>query len=152
MLLKILLCSFSLLILDSGSFEKNNPVMVFKVENNRKIAMLMDLEINGAIKLYSFLEEEYMPIFIGDNQTVNRKVINKSYCIGVTDEVEVITPRNLKKMAKKYFKDAPALQKNIGKHGFRFENLPFMILFYNKLMEKGEPLTKEDVKDWTIIE
>ncbi|MEM6319901.1 MAG: hypothetical protein AAF960_19675 [Bacteroidota bacterium] len=64
---------------------------------------------------------------------------------------ELITPANFRKLAKKYFADTPELSKRIGKRGFRYENLPFMILYHNKSIKKGNPLTIADVKQWNLI-
>ena len=69
----------------------------------------------------------------------------KHFYIGTGKDVELITASNYKQLVKKYFKDSPELVNRLGKRGFRFKNVPSMILYHNKKMANGSLLTKEDI-------
>ena len=112
----------------------------------------MNLEIDGTIQLYSLLKEDIELIDTEAIPNVNRTVTseftlayNRDYFIGFGDDkVEAITPMNFKKVANKYFSDVPELAEMLGKTGFRYKNLPTIILFYNKKITENKGLTKED--------
>ncbi|MFK7983113.1 MAG: hypothetical protein AB8G86_24250 [Saprospiraceae bacterium] len=132
----------------------NDPVMVTTTTSEEVVEIAMNLEINGAVKLYSVIKEEgsLLDIEAATVPTTNKANFinwvlnpNKDFYIGFGDNVEAITPGNFKKLVKKYFSDAPELTQRIGKRGFRYKNLPSMILYYNKIVNKGEVLTKGDL-------
>lgn len=130
----------------------NGVVYVTKIENKKKIVVPMVLEIDGDIKMYSMQTSETEIVQI--NEAVIREVIienQKEYYLGHGLEAEIVTVGNFKKVAKRYFSDTPDLVKRIGKRGFRYENLPSMVLYHNKLKSKGRPLTKMDIKHWTLL-
>ena len=72
----------------------------------------------------------------------NKKILSQSYqevlkeqyrfFIRHENEIVEVTPLNYKKLIVNCLPDAPELHKRLGKRGFRFENLPYMIAFYNK--------------------
>ena len=137
----------------SFSLQANNdPVLVKVIDANEGHTIFMLPEINGPVQLFSIARQikEIIPV---NGVSFQKVVMNvrRDYYIGHDNEVELITGSNFKKLTKKYFKSSPEILERIGKRGFRFENLPFMILFHNKKITKGVPLTKKDVKNWNII-
>lgn len=138
------------MILNAGALLGNNdPVLVTTIKNNKPIEVPMQLEIDGELKLYSVLQEDV-------DSTDREESVNdfdfmtwilhpdKDFYIGHGNKVEAITPSNFKRIAKKYFAKAPELAKRIGKRGFRYKNLPAMILYYNKSIANKSGLTKAD--------
>ena len=132
----------------------NGLVSLLSTDNKEPIvaAEHMDMEINGVIQLYSVLKEE---IELIDMELMSNRlekeakdwtlVYNRDYFIGYDKvNIEAITPSNFKRIAKKYFSDLPELSGIIGKKGFRYKNLPTIILFYNKRITKQGALTKRD--------
>lgn len=131
----------------------NNPTFLKKIKNSKETKLLL-LEIDGPIQLFSKITDTYEIVEVNENsfREISTGVV-KEYYIGTDKEevVEFVIPANFKKVAKKYFADTPELAKRIGKRGFRYENLPFMILYHNKLVDKGETLTAADVKQWNLL-
>ena len=152
--MKKLLLSTIILFFVGVVFGNTNPKVVLKKAKNIKDPILMRQEIDGPIQLYSKVIDVYETVVIGANNVRQVKTgVIKEYYIGTNSagEVEMILPANFKKVAKKYFADTPELGKRIGKRGFRYENLPFMILYHNKLVDKGKTLTAADVRDWDLL-
>ena len=146
--------TIGIVFISSNLFGNNDPVLVTTIEDNKPIEVSMDLELNGAIKLFSILKEEVELINVeteilpSENTiTLNNLVLHpdKDFYIGFGSKVEVVTPGNYKKLVKKYFTAAPELVHRVGKRGFRYKNLPSMILYYNKTVAKEESLTKEEM-------
>lgn len=139
----IILININLLANTEPKSEENKTVLV---EEN------LNLEVNGTIQLYSVLKEDIELIdteaIPNANKTVTNNftlVYNRDYYIGFdNDHVEAITPTNFKRMAKKYFANVPELAEMIGKPGFRYKNLPTIILFFNKKIAENKGITKED--------
>ena len=124
-----------------------------KEKSSKKIKLLL-LEIDGPIQLFSKVVDtyEWVEVNVNNFREVKTGVV-KQYYMGTNqqEEVEYVINANFKKVAKKYFKDTPELAKKIGKRGFRYENLPFMILYHNKLVNKEGALTTADVKQWQLL-
>ncbi|MFK7937232.1 MAG: hypothetical protein AB8G22_27200 [Saprospiraceae bacterium] len=122
------------------------------ITENKFVEESMTLEVDGAVKLYSISKEDIELIDTEFIQETDERVINnwqlatnKDYFISYeSGKIEAISPKNFKRITKKYFADLPALATSIGKRGFRYKNLPTMILFYNKQMQEGKALTKAD--------
>ena len=157
---KIILFLSAIILINGNLVGNNEMISSSTVEDNKPVEtyMDMDMEIDGTIQLYSVLKEEIELIDTELISDVHKKeainwslAYNRDYFIGYSDtKVEAITPSNFKRIAKKYFADLPELAANIGKKGFRYKNLPTIILYYNKRITKGEALTKKDkllVKD-----
>lgn len=141
-----------LLIVNIEISANNGIVLVTKIENNKRIVVPMTLEIDGDLKLFSVQVSESALIQV--NETDFREIVRntrKEYYLGHGFEVEIIASGNFKKVAKRYFSGMPDLAKRIGKRGFRYENLPSMVLYHNKMKVKGKPLTKMDTKHWTTL-
>ena len=143
----IFFLTIGILFISSKLFGNNNPVLVTTIADNKSIEVSMDLEINGTIKLYSILTEEIELINIkteirpSENSiTLNNLVLHpdKDFYIGFGNKVEAITPGNYKKLIKKYFIAVPELVQRVGKRGFRYKNVPSMILHYNKVSSKKQ--------------
>lgn len=131
----------------------NDPIVVTVLDNNKPADVVLIQEIDGPLKLYSTFTEIKKIVQLSDEIfRDNGLTLKKQYYLGKGETVELITPGNFKKIARKYFTEFPELYQKIGKRGFRYENLPFMIMYHNKQVDKGSPLTKEDVKHWTMID
>lgn len=130
----------------------NNDPVVSGTEDVKPMEEYMTIEINGSIELYSVLKEEVELIDTelmeeGHKATTSnwQLAYNRDYFIGHRGtKVEAITPSNFKKIAKKYFANVPVLAASIGKRGFRYKNLPTIIMYYNKQITQGKALNKED--------
>ena len=48
------------------------------------------------------------------------------------EEIEEIRPENYRILIEKYLVNAPELHEKLGRLGFRYENVPSMIIFYNR--------------------
>ena len=145
------------ILLTNGNLLGNNEVVSVLATDKKKPLIVedhiyMDMEINGVVQLYSVLKEE---IELIDTELLSNGLEkeakdwtlanNRDYFIGYDNvNVEAITPSNFKRIAKKYFSDLPELSGIIGKKGFRYKNLPTIILFYNKRITKQGALTKQD--------
>ena len=146
----IFLLSMAIAFNHTSLLGNNDSTLVKPAKDKAPAEVSMNLEIDGTIKLYSTLKED---IYEETEETAPIKdegfinwVLNpdKDFYIGFGEEVEAITPTNFKRLAKKYFSSSPELAKRIGKRGFRYKNLPSMIIFFNK-----GGLTKDDIKDNT---
>jgi len=141
-IITLLLC----LVFGTISLAHNEPILVTKVIGEEKEMVFMNKVVDESISLYY----ETTPIteyswtkkdgFIAS--TI--KEIEVFY-IGIGTKVEHINTGNFKRLLEKYLPNAQGLHKRIRKKGFKFENLPSIILFYNK-QKNGEssPLTKKE--------
>jgi len=145
----LLLVAISLIV---GESIGNNLPIGSIVEEIRLADDFRAMEINGAIKLYSILKEdielidtEVIAEIVKENANNWSLAYNRDYFIGYSDTtLELVTPRNFKRIAKKYFANIPELAASIGKRGFKYKNLPTIILYYNKQIVEGRALIKED--------
>jgi len=136
----------------NGLLIGNNDPIEVNTEEDKRIEVSMTMEVYGAVQLYSVLKEEIELInteVIEEPGKENRNnwhlAYNRDYFIGYNDnKVEAITPINFKQLAKKYFADLPILAASIGRKGFRYKNLPTIILYYNKQIIQGKTIIKED--------
>lgn len=62
------------------------------------------------------------------------------YFIGNSEGTKAINGGNYKDLIPQYLKNAPELYRRLGRNGFRFENLPSMIIYYNRF--KADPPTE----------
>ncbi len=152
--MKKILLGISILFFSFGLiWGTNNPLFLKKTKNSKEPTLLL-LELDGPIQLFSKVTDTYEIVEVNENSFREIKTgVVKEYYIGNDrgEVVEFVIPANFKKVARKYFADTPELAKRIGKRGFRYENLPFMILYHNKLVGKGETLTAADVKQWNLL-
>jgi hypothetical protein len=129
----------------------NDSILVTTIESQTSIDVSMSLEIEGTIKLYSTLKEDIYEETEKSTSIKDEKFIkwvlnpDKDFYIGNDDETDAITPSNFRRLAKKYFSDSPELVARIGKRGFRYKNLPAMIIYHNKMTAKEGGLTKTDI-------
>ena len=56
------------------------------------------------------------------------------------DLVERVGTDNFEYIVKREMADAPLIIENLGKDGFRYENLPSMVYYYNNFFGDGERL------------
>lgn len=122
-------------LLLANSVKANDElVVVTKANRNKKEVVVMYKKIDGAVKLF------YEPANIASSIEQN------IYYIGFNKEVEEINSRNYKQLIKKYLPEVKDLHQRLGKRGFRYENIPSMILYYNKLITGNiAPFTKSEI-------
>lgn len=149
---KIILLLSAIFIFSNVTLSGNNDSTLIITINEETVKVEMDLEINGIMKLYSVLkadvdEEKIIEYATNDVTIFTNWVLNpdRDFYISIGNNTEIITPSNFKRLAKKYFTATPELAQKIGKRGFRYKNLPSMILYYNKAMANQGGLTKQDV-------
>lgn len=87
---------------------------------------------NGHLNFFESIQYEYQLTGVYTTSTQTERVTVRRYYLGNSREVEEITQENYKAMIKKYLPNAPELHKRLGKFGFRFENVRYMVQFYNK--------------------
>ena len=125
------------------------PIMVLKIVGEEKKMAYMYQTVDGPVKLFFETNEvvEYQRNSIDGFFAVGTRKVNYFYIgTGTGNEVERISSGNFRRLVRKYLPDATDLHKRIGKRGFRFENLPSMILYYNKhISENPTPLTKQEI-------
>ncbi len=141
----ILLCS----LLSNDSLSANNePVVVLKKEGSSKKIAVMYPAVEGPINLFYESTEviEYKRISGQGFVPVTIRNVDVYY-IGVGREVEQVNAGNYKRLVKKYLPDATDLHQRLGKRGFRFENIPSMVLYYNKRGDdKVAPMTRKEIR------
>lgn len=99
---------------------------------NGTVIQAQQLE-EGVINFYYSLQyEPKLQPAGGDNFFQGEKIKVERYFLGTEDRLELITATNYKELIKKYLPNAVELHKRLGKKGFRFENVRYMISYYNK--------------------
>ena len=147
----IFLLSIAILFNNTSLIGNNDSTLVTTIKDKRVLGTSMNLEIDGTIKLYSTLKEDIYEETEKSTPVKDEKFItwvlnpDKDFYIGFGDKAEAITPTNFKRLAKKYFSASPELVNRVGKRGFRYKNLPSMIMFFNKMAAQEGGLTKEDI-------
>jgi len=146
---KIIFLLIAVILMNGNLIGSNEPVLI-NIEEKELLEASMNIEISGAIKLYSVSKEDIELIdteIITDKNNESKWYLayNRDYYIGYKDaEIEAVTPSNFKRIAKKYFANISELAENIGQKGFRYKNLPTIILYFNKQTIEGKALVKED--------
>ena len=97
--------------------------------------------VKGELNLYVVAEYAEEINAVNDNYYQKRKVAYNSYYLEVNKNLIHIHASNYKRVIKKYLPNAPDLHKRLGKLGFRFENIQYMIEFYNKFRVNEDALT-----------
>ncbi len=117
---------------------RNAPVLP-KLENNGLRPLLMqDGSIVWAEPLIEgFISLHREPVYIEDNTAFMDEEFAESslsyfrYWVSA-EKVVQITGNNYKTIIRKLLPEAKELHEKLGKLGFRFENVPSMILYYNR--------------------
>lgn len=87
--------------------------------------------VKGDMNLYVSNQYEEKKVF-GPKYRKHKTVYVKRYFLKFRNQVEKVTPYNYKKILKRYLPNAPELHRRLGKPGFRYENLPSIIRYYNE--------------------
>jgi hypothetical protein len=128
--MKKLLLLLTPLLLGISKLEANNGGVTLHFKG--AIIQAEQLE-KGAVDYYHSIGYETKVIPMGSGHFFEReKVRIERYFLRTGDALEEITPYNYKEMIKKYLPNAPELHKRLGKFGFRFENVRYMIQYYNR--------------------
>lgn len=129
--LKILtFITLSLLIWSGPELQanNNNPITLMI----KGVATPAQHLVAGEINLYVVKLEEIQMIPVNEFHYRNAIVESSTFFIGVEGEIEELKPSNYKKIIRRHLANAPYLLKHLGKPGFRYENIPYMIEFYNR--------------------
>ena len=86
----------------------------------------------GDVNFFESTYYENQLISVHPTSIQTEQVMVRRYFLGNSLEVEEVTHENYKALIKKYLPNAPELHKRLGKFGFRFENVRYMVQFYNK--------------------
>lgn len=107
----------------------NNPPITLEVKG---IDLPAEHTISGTINLYKvYFPEEKIVVVNGQVQV--RRVYNKlRYCLVIDSKTIVLTPYNYKKILKRHLPNAPELHRQLGKTGFQYKNMVYMIGYYNQ--------------------
>lgn len=83
--------------------------------------------ITGAVSLYrqAYKREEI------DVLGIPTIVTRFRYFIG-NDQIEEISRENYRDLVRKHLTGAPELHRKLGRLGFRYENVPSMVIYYNR--------------------
>ena len=99
---------------------------------NGQIIAARHLE-QGRINFYYSIQYEEKISMAESGYSFHREKIRvERYYIGAGQQIEEIDSYNYKELIRKYMPNAPELHKRLGKLGFRFENVQYMVQFYNK--------------------
>ena len=125
---KFILLVFMILVTCAASFGMQKDSVLIIHEGQRLIGLkVLDGELNlYAVKDY-FIETEFA---YGAFEAKEKKIIR--YFLECEKEVKEVTVKNYKEIVKKYLPNAPDLHERLGKKGFRFENIYYMVRFYNQ--------------------
>lgn len=96
--------------------------------------------IEGEINLYRRAYREDNFTFTGDASFNTQEETRFIYFIG-EKLIEEINAVNYKKLIRQYLKNAPDLHRKLGRFGFRYENVPSMIMYYNRFKAR-RPMEK----------
>ena len=128
-------CFYLLIGIISPPLLANNPPTTLEVDGK---VLPAEHTINGKIDLYTvYFPEEKIVVVNGQVQV--RKVYNKlRYCLVIGSEIKVLTPYNYKRMLKRCLPNATYLHRQLGKTGFQYQNIVYMIEYYNSYKVKEQ--------------
>lgn len=127
---RLIFISFALLLGTAalGSTTPSDPVTI--ICDGRAIqAKLLE---KGSVNFFESTHFENQLVSVHPTSLQTEQVPINRYFLGNDQGVEEVTSDNYKAMVKKYLPNAPELHKRLGKFGFRFENIRYMVQFYNK--------------------
>lgn len=105
---------------------------------------LVPLYVNGNVIQAEHLEKGLINFYRSVSYEINwtssrngmyaaeEKIQVERFFLGAGDVLEEVTSYNYKFLIKKYLPKAKELHKRLGQVGFRFENVRYMIQYYNK--------------------
>ena len=130
---KFILLAFITLVTCAASFGMQKDSVLIIHEGQRLFGLkVLDGELNlYAVKDY-ILDTEFA---YGGIEPKKRKSIR--YFLECEKEVKEVTANNYKEIVKKYLPNAPDLHERLGKKGFRFENIYYMVRFYNQFRSEA---------------
>lgn len=108
----------------------NNNVPIYISVEGKKVRVTQCVE--GPFKLY----ESFESVTTAQEATIEafrlETTVVITYYLEADGQLHEINNSNYKRQIKKLLPKAPDLHKSLGKLGFRFENVPQMIGFYNQ--------------------
>ena len=128
-------------LLASDGEEINRDTILKLTPNGEEIAV--EPLIVGEVSLYRqpYEESQVRLEVIGPEL----HVIKHRYFIG-GEIVEEINLDNYRPLIKKYLVNAPELHQKLGRSGFRHENIPSMIVYYNRFKSEEPLAMKYDLR------
>lgn len=121
-------CTLLLSTVVFGRTTNTNPITIIC---GGKAIQAKQLE-KGSVNFFESTHFENHLVSVHPTSLQTERVTINRYFLGNAQEVEEVTTDNYKAMIKKYLPNAPELHKRLGKFGFRFENVRYMVQFYNK--------------------
>ena len=115
-----------------GSLQKDT---VFTYVGGQSVIAMKVLD--GGIPLYECTIVEEQIEAANPFAVAIEQVKVKRFFVGVAEGLVSITPKNYNKVIKQHLPDAPELHQKLGRRGFRYENIPQMIEFYNRFRWKN---------------
>lgn len=87
--------------------------------------------VKGSLDLY--ISHNYEKRWVtGPRAKKTKQELVVRYFLKIGNKIEKLTPLNYKKLIKRHLVNATLLHQELGKKGFRFENIPSMIDYYNR--------------------
>lgn len=78
------------------------------------------------------------------------RMVKYRYFIG-GDAIEEINLDNYRQLIKKYLANAPEIHQKLGRSGFRHENIPSMIVYYNRFKSEEPLAMKYDLRTTSTL-
>ncbi len=133
------------------SVHSDSTLLIKPMTTHQGDVKWVELLVPGHIKLYREAVSADNFVAVDNRTVITQDQIAYRYWIG-TDRIEPIDRLNYRPLIKSYMPEAKTLHKRLGKYGFRFENLPSMIVYYNQFYAgDGEPMRtieKDKLKIW----
>ncbi|MEM6964715.1 MAG: hypothetical protein AAF573_08130, partial [Bacteroidota bacterium] len=127
---RIILLTIGIIMgIHSQLFANLIDTVTLEIGKEKKVATHL---VKGALNLYAVTEYETDFQYVNNNSINTREIAYENYYLEIDNQLLLVHSGNYKKVIKKYLPNAPELHKRLGKVGFRFDNLLYMIEFYNK--------------------
>ena len=124
-----------LVVLWSGFTNQANPTMITVQEKQTGERHTVELLSEGQQNLYIKKELVVETMYFTVNPIISEKE-QSTYFLG-KEEVVKVTKKNYKRILKNYFQNAPEWRNRIGKMGFRYENIEWLVSSYNRHHASG---------------
>lgn len=119
-----------LLFFTTISLQANNGMKFITVNGTTFQAEHLE---EGAINYYRSIVYEVDLVASRNGMYLQQEKTPVERCFLGNDEMlEEVTSDNYKQLIKKYLPEAKELHKRLGRLGFRFENVRYMVQYYNK--------------------
>lgn len=118
---------------------------VLKSRTDGKMIVVQPV-IAGVVGLYRQAYEREEVDVLGIPTVVTRF----RYYLG-KDQIEEISRDNYRELVRKYLVEAPELHRKLGRIGFRYENVPSMIIYYNRYKTTQDMAMRFDLQTTSAL-